>query len=198
MFNRPYSIWHSYPFCTSSDAVFSSGSKSSDQTSFLLCQYWLRRRIYLPYSGYSWFRNRETLFPSWLSGNVLLSLSNYLRSNFQNARSKILLLGHSHMDQPLFLVCNLEFTLDRVVERISENTADIHDIHKSSSVPSATQVNVIPCFAQYKLLLVSTVSSTLFPVLFCASYCLISSSMWFKTHFFFRVSLAPEHSDLMF
>ena len=34
------------------------------------------------------------------------------------------------MDQPLFLVCNLEFTLDRVVERISENTADIHDIHK--------------------------------------------------------------------
>ena len=54
------------------------------------------------------------------------------------------------MDQPLFLVCDLEFTLDCVVERISENTADIHDIHKikQRSVCHTRKCNAMLCTVQ--------------------------------------------------
>ena len=39
------------------------------------------------------------------------------------------------MDQPLFLVCNLEFTLDRIVERIAEQRCDIHRRHVGQERP---------------------------------------------------------------
>ncbi len=61
---------------------------------------------------------------------------------------------------------DLHFALDRIVECIPENAADIHDIHKIKQRSICHAGKRDPMLSQYKLLLVSTVSSTLFPVLF--------------------------------
>ena len=73
------------------------------------------------------------------------------------------------MDQSLLAVGQLFYTLDGVVQRIAEQRTQVHRIHKIQRRTVCTQVSVMPCCWQYRLLLVRIVSSTSLPVLFCAS-----------------------------
>ena len=70
---------------------------------------------------------------------------------FKPHDQKILLCMRRHMDQALLFLCDRLLIFDRIIQRISENRTNIHRIN--------------------------SVSSTSFPVRFCASKFRISSSI---------------------
>ena len=103
------------------------------------------------------------------------------------------------MDQTFFFFRNLHLTLDRIVQRISENTADIHDIHKiqKCSVCHTGECNpmLVAIQAFRRKYRIQNLISCLILRFILADFLLHPVQEFFSL---LRVFLTSEHCDLVF